>query len=72
MRAAICFRVNPSGKMILRTGFGGAVSRAVVSTSDEPPAPDPKPTTAHPIAASRPKPSTTPNSAASRPPRFRR
>ena len=40
MRAAICFRVNPSGKMILRTGFGGAVSRAVVSTSDEPPAPD--------------------------------
>ena len=37
MRAAICFRVNPSGKMMRKTGLGGAVSTALVSTSDDPP-----------------------------------
>jgi hypothetical protein len=74
IRAAICFRVNPSGKMMRRTGLGGAVSSALVSASELPPASVPKPTpaTAHAIAASRPKPTTTPNNAARRPPRFRR
>jgi hypothetical protein len=73
MRAAISFRVKPSGKMMRRTGLGGAVSRALVSGSDElPPEPIPTPATAQAIAASRPKPTRTPNSAASRPPRLRR